>query len=122
MYSHNDECCLRTIAASPNGRVMRCSEHPGYILEFGPVVVRIRVRELEKIADMVDQLAAVADEPCAECSHEDCRARNFAIDIPAPRMRVEFGAEGLPELQELLVETRLALLLQHNRIGRPAQD
>lgn len=117
MLRKKPECGLRVIASTERGRILQCTGHPGYILEFGPVVIRLRESEFYGIADSIDQLDD--DCTCSECGNADCRGGNFALEISQPRMTIEFYGEELGPLRELLVEARLSILLLQNQIVRP---
>lgn len=117
MLRKKPECGLQVIASTERGRILQCVGHPGYILEFGPVVIRLREAEFQGIADSLDQLGD--DFACAECGNAECRGGNFALEISRPRMTIEFFGEELGPLRELLVEARLSILLLQNRIVRP---
>lgn len=113
----NPECGLRVIASTERGRILQCTGHPGYILEFGPVVLRLREAEFYGVADSIDQLAD--DYSCAGCGNPECRGGNFALEISQPKMTIEFYGEEIGPLRELLIEARLSILLLQNQIVRP---
>lgn len=118
MSHHNRTCRLTPIAETGHGRVLHCKDHPGFLLEFGPVIVRLRDNEFHDMANTVDQLADSSDEVCTSCTHQECRSKNFALDICSPRVTVEFHYDELKELQELLIEARLSLLLSQHQVER----
>lgn len=115
------ECRLRVIASTERGRVMECTGHPGFILEFGPLVIRLRESEFQGIGEMIDEIAVTGGSGgCAGCSNAECRGGNFAIEISKPGIMVEFKQPEVAPLHELFVEARLSMMLRHNRVERPA--
>ena len=119
MSKKKKACALRPIASTERGRLLECPGHRGYILEFGPLVIRLREKEFMEIADLIDQLVMPGENGCTDCQNADCRGNNFVIEIAQPRMSIEFFREEVPALHELFVEARLSLMLWENQILRP---
>lgn len=119
MSTKKPECSLRTIASTDHGRLLECPGHRGYILEFGPIVVRLRENEFLEIADLIDQLIMPGGSGCEDCENAECRGNNFMISISKPRISIEFFREEVPWLHELFVEARLSIMLWKNNVLRP---
>ena len=119
MNNKKSECALRIVASTKRGRLLECPGHKGFILEFGPLVIRLRDKEFLEIADSIDQLATPDAQNCPDCKNDNCRGNNFVVEISKPRVSIEFHSQEVPWLHELLIEARLSIMLWNNGVLRP---
>ena len=114
-----NECRLQILASTKHGRILECPGHRGFILEFDPMVLRLRAPEFHEIATLIDRIALRDNTVYSTYDNFECRENSFVIQISTPRISVEFYQEEIPGINQLFADAQLSMILHNNRILRP---